>query len=139
METVQPTKPVIIRILLGSLTAGVVAAALNNAYSVIYSQSTEQYFPEIINFGSITGASVIPAIFAGLIYYILSRFTHWATRIFIVSTLILTALSLTGTMQSQLPDGTPTPHGFTALTLPMHIIAGLAIAFIIPRFVKNKN
>ena len=136
MDTNQTTKPVFVRILTGSLTAGAVAAVLNNAYCLIHSDIG---LSNTINYKTVTFGSLVPALVAGICYYILSRFTANATRIFIVTVLILTALSITKTMVSVLPDGTEVPEGFTGLTLPMHLAAGLSIAFIIPRFVRNKD
>ena len=140
METQETTKPVFVRILLGSITAGAVGVVANNLYNLLYSNITGSGAPEIINFGSVTSGSLMPAVAAGLVYYLLSRFTHRATRVFIIISVVLLILSLFKLANmTELSTGVPVPDGFTGLTIPMHIISGLAIVLIVPRFVKNKN
>ena len=73
------------------------------------------------------------------LYYILARGTTKSTVIFITAGLVFTLVSFAGPLGSSLPDGTPTPDGFAGLTLPMHIVAGLAAVVVIPSFVRRKN
>jgi len=132
METGETNKlNVFGRLLLGGSVAGIIAAIINNLYHLIYSFVSGHGFTSLINFGSITLGSVVPAIIAAICYFILSRFTYKATRIFVIITLLLTVLTFAGVLKSEFPDG------FIRLIIPMHIVAGLSIAFIIPRFVRK--
>ena len=56
--------------------------------------------------------------------------------IFVVISAVFTIVSLYGTVQPVLPDGTPAPDGFTLLTMPMHLIAGAVAIWGIPKFSK---
>lgn len=139
MNTLVQTKPGIKTYLTGALIAGITSVVLNNLYSLIYTALTGVSVPEIINVGSITGASVLPALVAGIFYFGLSRITPKATSIFIVSGIAFMLFSLSGPLQSQLPDGRPTPEGFAALTLPMHLISGFVILSVLTRYVQRRR
>jgi hypothetical protein len=76
--------------------------------------------------------SILPMLVAAVGYFVLSRFVHNATPIFQIGTVVLALLSLFGTFNPPMP----VPDGFAGLSGPMHIIAGLVGAFVIPRFVK---
>ncbi len=138
MATLAHTKPGIKVFLIGGLIEGVLAAILNNLYSYVYTATTGFSIPQVINFGSVTGASIIPAVIGGVFYYLLSRFTSKATIIFVSVGVVFTLLSLASPLQSQLPDGTPTPQGFAGLTLPMHIISGVVVIYTLVKYV-NRN
>jgi ABC-type thiamin/hydroxymethylpyrimidine transport system permease subunit len=139
MATIVQTKQSIKVYLIGGLVAGVLAAILNNLYSYVYTAFTGISVPGVINFGSVTGASILPAVIASLFYFALSRFTAKATLIFIISGIAFTLFSFGGPLQSQLPDNTPTPQGFAGLTLPMHIISGLVVMYTLVRYVNKSK
>jgi hypothetical protein len=137
MNTFTQTRPGIKIFLTGALIAGIISALLNNLYSVIYTAVTGFSIREVIHVGSVTGASVIPALIGGLIYFGLSRITPKATLIFIVLGIAFTLFSFMGPFQPQLPDGTPTPEGFVGLTLPMHLISGGVILYVLTQYVQK--
>ncbi|MBT3676626.1 MAG: hypothetical protein HOG39_08305, partial [Candidatus Marinimicrobia bacterium] len=141
METTNQTmteKPKFTRFLIGGLIAGVISAVLNNLYSVVYTSITGHSVSEIINIGSITGASIIPTIVGALLYFGLSRFTTKATLVFIIAGSLLAIISCAGAFGSELADGTPTPEGFAGLTVPMHLFAGLIAIIVIPKYTYRK-
>jgi hypothetical protein len=123
--------------LTGALAAGLIGAVLNNLYSYLYTALTGFSVLEVINFGSVTISSFVPAVLGALFYFVLSRFTAKATRIFVVVGIVLIIASFAGSFMPQLPDGTPTPAGFVGLTLPMHIIAGAVILWVLTRYVRR--
>ncbi len=137
-QTVNVSKPSIVKFLLAGLIAGAIAAALNNLYHLIYSGITGFSLPEVIHFGSITIASILPVLVGALFYFALTRFTSKATLIFLVAGVLFTLISLGGPFNFQLPNGSPAPSGFVGLTLPMHLIAGAAALYFIPKYV-NRN
>ena len=120
--------------LVTGLLAGVASALLNNLYNLFCASALDISVPAVIHVGSITGASVVPAVLAGVFYYLLARFTRRPTLIFSVVVVAMTLLSLGGPFQPTLPDGSPTPAGFVTLTLPMHLIAGAVMLAVIPRY-----
>lgn len=117
--------------------AGVISAVLNNIYSMIYTSVTSIDVSEIINFVSVTGASIVPTIVGTLCYFGLSRVTKKATLIYVIAGSLLAVGSCAGAFGDTLADGTATPEGFTALTVPMHLIAGLTAILIVPWWVNR--
>jgi hypothetical protein len=125
--------------MLAGLTAGVVSAVLNNVYSIAHRTITGFSIPEVIHVGSISASSVITAIIAGLGYFILTKFIvkdapKKRDSIFQIGSIALAILSLVSSFSSTLPDGTPAPAQFAMLSAPMHIIAGIVAALLIPKF-----
>lgn len=137
MATIVQTKPGIKVYLIGGLIAGILAAIVNNLYSYLYTAFTGVSVPEVINFGSVTGASILPAMVASLIYFALSRISGRATLIFAVIGVVFTLLSFGGPLQDQLPDGSLAPEGFAGLTLPMHIISATVVLYTLIRYVNK--
>ncbi|MEI7905850.1 MAG: hypothetical protein WCI84_00685 [Bacteroidota bacterium] len=121
--------------LYSGIIAGSVAAVLNNLYNSMYSSLTSFAIASVINPISISLGSVIPMIVAAVVYFGLVKITTKALLVFVIGTALFSLLSIAGPLASQLPDGSPTPHGFAALTIPMHIISGFCAIFIIPRVV----
>lgn len=85
---------------------------------------------------AVTMASILPVIIAGVGYLVAQKVFANPDKVFTIGSLILTVLSLLGTLSSQLPDGTLAPQGFTVLTMPMHIISGVLVAFGFKRLVR---
>lgn len=139
MNTLAHSKPGIKTFLSGALISGIVVSILNNVYAMIYTFATDFSLPEVINVVSITMASILPVLVSGMLYFILSRFTTKATLIFIMVGALFTVASLAGPLQPQLPDGTPAPAGFTALTIPMHIISGVVTLYLLPKYVTKER
>ncbi len=125
-------KPAFTGYLIGGVVAGLAAAVLNNLWNLIYPMIGGVSVPEVINLGSVSLMSIVPLLIAGVGYFILSRFVSNATPIFQIGTIVLALLSLFGTFSPPMP----VPDGFAGLSGPMHVIAGLVGAFVIPRFVK---
>lgn len=126
------SKPAFTGYLIGGLVAGVITAVLNNLWNFIYPAIGGVSVPEVINLGSVTMMSMVPLLIAAVGYFVLSRFLPNATPIFQGLTIVLALLSLFGTFNPPMP----VPAGFAGLSAPMHVIAGLVGALVIPRFVK---
>lgn len=128
----SPSKPAFTRYLIGGVVAGVVTAILNNLWNFIYPALGGVSVPEVINLTSISLASILMLLIAAIGYFVLSRFMNNATPTFQGITIVLALLSLFGAFNPPMP----VPAGFAGLSAPMHVIAGLVGAFLIPRFVK---
>ncbi|HEX8531283.1 MAG TPA: DUF6069 family protein [Cytophagales bacterium] len=138
MEKVLTLKRVSVKnALVAGLLAGVVIAVLNNLYNLFCGAVLGISAPNVIHVGSVTGSSVVPALLAGLFYYLLARFTRRPGLIFAVVVVVFTLLSLGGPLQPALPDGSPSPAGFATLTIPMHLIAGAVMLLVIPRYASR--
>jgi len=131
------TRPALNKIAIGTLIAAGLAAVLNNAYGALFTAFTGNSHA-LVGPVSITLASFIPMVLAGVAYFTLTRFAgQRANLIFVIGSLALTALSFGGALSGQLPDGSAPPAFFAALTLPMHIIAGGLAAFALPYFIQR--
>ncbi|MBL8045890.1 MAG: hypothetical protein JNL09_05075 [Anaerolineales bacterium] len=125
------------KIALGTLITGVLSAVLNNVYSGLFTAFTGNSLA-LIGPVSITLASLIPTIVAGVAYYALTRLAGQRTGLlYLIGTLGFTLLSFGGPLGGQLPDGSIPPAFFAALTLPMHVIAGGLAAFALPYFAQR--
>ncbi|MFN8488305.1 MAG: DUF6069 family protein [Caldilineaceae bacterium] len=125
-------KPPFTSYLLGGIAAGVVTAVLNNLWNLIYPAIGGVSAPEVVNLTSITLASILPLLIAAVGYFILARYAKNPTPVFQGVTIALALLTIAGSLNPPMP----VPDGFVGLSAPMHVIAGLVGAFVIPRFVR---
>ncbi|MBX9782149.1 MAG: hypothetical protein K2X48_02545 [Chitinophagaceae bacterium] len=123
-------------VLKAALASGAIAAVLNLIYLFAYKAATGINAP-VINTGSVTGASIVPLLVAGVVFFFLAGKLKNGKTIYTVMAIVLGLLSLGGSFQSQLPDGSAAPGGFALLTAPMHLIAAAAAAFGIPYFTNT--
>ena len=131
METQKPT---FVQALKGGAIAGAIAALINVVWYFI-AQSLGSVPPPDFLMGVVM-ASIFPLLIGASLFFLLTKFTGKGTMIFLVISGVFTLLSLFGTMQPTLPDGTPIPDGFVLLTMPMHLIAGGVAMWGIPKFAK---
>ncbi len=116
----------------GGLVAAAGAAAANLAWRDAYPSVTGFVVPPVIDPTSVVTASSLSVLLAAGIYLLLSRGLGIATPLYILGSLLTAAASCVATLTPVMPDGSPTPPGFTQLTMPMHIIAGVMAAFVVP-------
>lgn len=138
METIsQVHKPLFKNAFIAGVLAGIIIAILNNVHNLFCSNILGISAPDVIHAGSITGASIIPALVAGIFYYALSATTQKTPLVFSIVVIVLTLLSLGGPLGATLPSGGSVPNGFAILTLPMHLISGLVCILVIPRYASR--
>lgn len=129
-------KPTITQALKGAAIAAAVTIVLNETWDVLgvkflgLQNPTNDFAIRIIL------SSLIPTLIGGLLYFLLEKFTAKGTLIFQVVAIAFTVLSLYSSFMKTWPDGTVVPDNFATLSIPMHLIAGLSAAFLIPRFSK---
>ena len=136
MDATQ-SKPPFPKFVKAGFIAALSAAALSNIYNLIYTAITGIDVSAVVNIASITMASFATILAGTLVYFVLTRVTAKADMIFIIGAAALTILSLMAPLSPTLPDGSATPSGFAALTIPMHFIAGLACILVLPRMSKG--
>ncbi len=136
MDSTQ-SKPGIANFVKAGFIAALSAAVLNNIYNLTYTAITGIDVSAVVNIASITMASFVTILAGTLVYFVLTRVTAKADMIFIIGAVALTLLSLMGPLSPTLPDGSATPSGFAALTIPMHFIAGLACILVLPRMSRG--
>ncbi len=128
------TSPTFVKALVAGLIAGGVAAVANLVYFFVYKTAAGMESTGMIEPASTIVSSLIPVVLASLGWFGLTRLIpKQANLIFIVVVAALALLSLGGSFQASMPDGSPAPAGFAGLSAPMHIIASLAAILLIPR------
>lgn len=136
MDATQ-SKPPFPKFVKAGFIAALSAAALSNIYNLIYTAITGIDVSAVVNIASITMASFATILAGTLVYFGLTRVTAKADMIFIIGAAALTILSVMAPLSPTLPDGSATPSGFAALTIPMHFIAGLACILVLPRMSRG--
>lgn len=120
------------RYVIGGTLAAAGAAAGNLAWRNAYPGVTGYPLPELIDPTAVIVASVLSVLLAAGVYLLLSRGLVIATPLYIVGCLITAAASCVVPLTPVMPDGNPVPPGFPLLTMPMHVIAGVMAAVVVP-------
>jgi hypothetical protein len=120
------------RYVLGGVVAAAGAAAANLAWRRAYPSMTGYPLPPIIDPTSVVVASVLSVLLAAGVYLLLSRGMTIATPLYVVGCLVTAAASCMAPLTPVMPDGSPVPPGFPLLTIPMHLIAGVMAAVVVP-------
>ncbi|MES2620641.1 MAG: DUF6069 family protein [Bacteroidota bacterium] len=127
-------KPTLKQALKGATIAAVVAIILNELWDLAgviflgFENPTSDFQVRIIL------STLIPILIAGGLYFLFEKYTSMGTLIFQVVTLTLALISLYSSFITTWPDGTVVSPDFPVLSIPMHLIAGLSAAFLIPKF-----
>lgn len=117
---------------LGSLLAGAGTAVICLLWRIVHEAVTGFSVPQIVHTTGITMSSFLPLIVAGIIYYFVQKLGAKGRTGYVIGTVVLGLLSLWGTFNQPMPDGSATPAAFTMLTLPMHFVS-IVGALMIPR------
>ncbi len=120
------------RYVLGGVVAAACAAAANLAWRRAYPSMTGYPLPSLIDPTSVVVASVLSVLLAAGVYLLLSRGMTIATPLYVVGCLVTAAASCMAPLTPVMPDGSPVPPGFPLLTIPMHLIAGVMAAVVVP-------
>jgi len=123
--------------LLAGLLSGIVAAAVNLVYSIIYRESTGFATAEIIMPLSIFIGFPILLALAGSAYYLLQKHLHAGTSWFIFFSIALMVALIVATMLDTKQHGGALFSGLRGLCLGMEIITCVLAAFLIPYFARH--
>lgn len=125
--------------LIAGAWAGLTAAVINNIYSFIYTSVTGFSASGAVNIFTVTIASFIPLILAGLVYYLLAKNTGKPTSYFIILSVVLTMFSERLRVFAIYVYEYDVPVDFYGLVLPMNFIAGTVAAIVIPLYMLRKG
>jgi predicted Na+-dependent transporter len=129
-------KPTITQVLKGTAIAAVVSIVLNEIWDLIGVNLLNLENPKNDFAIRIVVSSLLPTLIGGLLYFLLEKYTSKGKLIFQVVAIAFTLLSLYSSFMKTWPDGTVVADNFWLLSIPMHLIAGLSAAFLIPKFSK---
>ena len=119
----------------GGAIAGIIAAGLNNIWSLIANALGSTIPAGFII--AVTLSSIFPLMIGSIIYFALIRFVPKGNIIWIVFSVGFTLVSFFPVFNTlQLPDGTLLDSTFPLLVGPMHIISGFLAVWAIPKFSK---
>jgi apolipoprotein N-acyltransferase len=121
---------------LASLLAGAGTAVICLLWRSMHEAISGFSVPAIVHTTGITMSSFLPLIVAGIIYYFVQKRGAQGRTGYIIGTVVLGLLSLWGTFNQPMPDGSATPTAFTVLTLPMHLVSMMG-ALMIPRLAQR--
>lgn len=116
----------------GGMLAAAVAVAGNLAWRAAFPATFGEPVPDAIDATSVTTATALSVLLAAGVYLLLARGLRIATPLFIVGAIVTAAASCVATFTPFLPDGLPAPASFPHLAIPMHMIAGLSAAIVVP-------
>ena len=112
--------------------AAALAAAVNLGWRQIYPSLTGYALPAFFDPTSVGVASALPVLLAAGVYLLLSRAFTIATPLYVMGCLASAVASCVAPFTPVMPDGTATPAGFQLLAIPMHLLAGLMAAVVVP-------
>ena len=142
MYTVSDDKAIDVplkQFLIAGAWAGLAAALINNLYSFIYTSSTGFTASGAVNVFTVTLASFIPLLLAGLVYYLMAKNTGKPTPYFIILAIVLTMFSERLRVFAIYVYDYDVPVAFYGLVLPMNFIAGAVAAVVIPLYMLRKG
>lgn len=125
--------------LIAGAWAGLTAAVINNVYSFIYTSITGFSASGAVNVFTVTLASVIPLLLAGLVYYQLSKNTAKPTPYFVILAILLTMVSERLRVFAIYFYENGVPVDFYGLVLPMNYMAGTVAVIVIPLYMLKKG
>jgi hypothetical protein len=125
--------------LLAGLLTGIIAAAVNLIYTIIYRDATSFATAEIIMPLSIFIGFPLLLALAGCSYYFIQKHLPSGTRWFIFFCLALMAALILTTILDTKSNGGILLSGLRGLCLGMEIITCILAAIFIPYFAKHPN
>jgi len=124
-----------VQALKGGFIAGIIAAGLNNLWTLI-AKALGATIPAGFVF-PVTVSSIFPLVIGAIIYFLLVRFAPKGNIIWIALSVLFTLVSFFPVFNTpQLPDGTSLDSTFPLLVGPMHAISGFLAVWAIPKFSK---
>jgi hypothetical protein len=120
------------RFVVGGMVAAALAAPINLAWRDAYPGLTGYTVPAAIDPPSVAIATVLSILLAAGVYLLLSRGFVIATPLYVIGCLATAVTTCIAAFAPVLPDGMPVPPGFPLLTIPMHLIAGVMAAVVVP-------
>jgi hypothetical protein len=124
-----------VQALKGGFIAGIIAAGLNNVWTLI-AKALGATIPAGFVF-PVTVSSIFPLVIGAIIYFLLVRFASKGNIIWIALSVVFTLISFFPVFNTpQLPDGTSLDNTFPLLVGPMHAISGFLAVWAIPKFSK---
>jgi hypothetical protein len=125
--------------LLAGFLTGIIAAALNLLFSIIYRDATGFAAAEIIMPLSIFIGFPILLAMTGCAYYFLQKHSHSGTRWYIFFCLALMVALILTTIFDTKQNGGMLLSGLRGLCLGMEIITCILAAIFVPYFVRHPN
>ena len=121
------------------IISGVLASAAGIIYFHIYQTTLGTAFDKIVNWGSISGISILACMIIALGYWLLEKFNKENLKgIYNVVIALLSFASIISPISMSLPLDIKNPELFPGLVVPMHFFPALSF-FCLQPFFKNKE
>jgi hypothetical protein len=121
----------------GGVLAAMLAAAGNLSWRAVAPGVTGYAVPAVLDPLSVSVASVGSVLLAAGIYLLLSRALVIATPLYMAGCVIVAAASSVAALVPVMPDGSPAPAGLAPIAIPMHMLAGVVAALVVPAVVRR--
>jgi hypothetical protein len=124
-----------LKALKGGAIAGLIAAGLNNIWSLI-ANALGATIPSGFAL-AVTMSSIFPLLIGGILFFVFVRFVPKGKLVWIALSVAFILFSFYPVFSNpQLPDGTVLDDTFPLLAGPMHVISGFLAVWGIPRWSK---
>jgi len=121
------------RVMKAGAIAGFFGMGINNIWSMVAALLGATIPPAFAL--SVTVSSLLPAIVAALVYFVLARYLANGHRVFLAVGVVILLLSLIPIFSvAELPDGTVPDDTFPLLVAPMHVFSGVLALYGIPKW-----
>jgi hypothetical protein len=129
------TNTTLVKALKGGAITGIIAAGINNIWSLIAHAMGATIPPGFVV--PITMASILPLLVGAVIFFVLVKYAPKGNIIWLVVSIGFTLYSFYPVWNTpQLPDGTILDSTFPLLAAPMHAFSGFLGVWGIPKFSK---
>ena len=124
--------------LLQGIVAGILTAFASISYLMLYESILYVDFSQILNIGSVAGASIFGCLLIAIGYLILEKMNKekWKGGLNILI-IFLSFLSILGPISMSLPLDVEFPELFPGLAIPMHFFPALIFFGLQPFFTKK--
>lgn len=119
------------------LISASIAAGINLIWFFINTAKSGNPWSDVIGVVPILFMSFTTILVGSLVYWLMSFKLQKARIIFVIGAIVLATLSVLG--HPKLSNGAIVPPEFRIIDIPMHFIAGLCAALLIPEICKRKT
>jgi ABC-type Fe3+-siderophore transport system permease subunit len=126
--------------LIHGVVAGLLSGLAGVVYQSVYENAMYLDFSEVINAGSIFGASVFGCVLMAIGYWLLIKFKMPHLKVWLnVLIVVLTFASILSPLGTTLPLDVEFPELFPGLAIPMHFFPALVFFGLDPVFRKYEE
>jgi hypothetical protein len=121
----------------GGLFAGLIACGISELYNIIFRYTTNYQPADLMNVETLIFAPVFFCVIAGIIYFILTKFSKKGRLIYTILFILITISVSFSALNMHLTESVLLIHQFRELFISIVIIIGVTATFILPYVTKH--